>query len=222
MMEIHNLYFDFELPWWNTVNENPRLLMPNTMEYLEHNFVGEDITMRHELVKRGLKAGRDELIKITRKYLLQVPILLLVLCNAKRGPSFLRAVLSVLYEKRARVAPQVLIHDADNDDKWGKFKYANPDDRPDNEKAWYNLLTKSEESINDLIYFWRQFCLNYSQLTDDLQALSKVYSFEDINAGEGAPLVMFKTNFPVLFDCLYSVFGTMLSNSPGCVSKSTA
>ena len=39
---------------------------------------------------------------------------------------------------------------------------------------------------------------------------------EPINAGEGAPLNLFKSKYPVLFDCLYSVFGTMLSNSRLC------
>ena len=50
----------------------------------------------------------------------------------------------------------------------------------------------------------------------DLQELSKVYIVDEIDAGEGAPLNKFKTNYPVLFDCLYSVFGTMLSNSRLC------
>ena len=70
------------------------------MEYLESgNFTEDEYEMRLNLVKRELKAGRDELIKVTRKYLFQVPILLLVVCNAHKGPVFLRAVLSVLYKK---------------------------------------------------------------------------------------------------------------------------
>ena len=52
MMEIHNLYFDFELPWWDQANDAPRLHMPDTMEYLEHNFSGNDLEMRLNLVKR--------------------------------------------------------------------------------------------------------------------------------------------------------------------------
>ena len=79
MMEIHNHYFDFELPWWNQVNDSPRLHMPNTYKYIERNFTGDDFTMHLTLIKRGLKAGRDESTKITNKYLYQVPIVLLVL-----------------------------------------------------------------------------------------------------------------------------------------------
>jgi len=105
-----------------------------------------------------------------------------------------------------------LIHDADSKE-WGQFKYNKPEDHPKDEQSWYNLLTKSDKSINDLIHWWRQICLNYSVLVKDLQKLSKVDIVEETNAGDGAPLNRFKSSFPVLFDCLYSVFGTMLSNS---------
>ena len=39
---------------------------------------------------------------------------------------------------------------------------------------------------------------------------------EELEGGEGVSLVNFKTDFPVLFDCLCSVFGTILSNSRLC------
>jgi hypothetical protein len=83
MMEVHDMYFDVELPWWRQVNANPDENMPNTMAYLHENFQGEDHEIRLQQIKRGLKAGCDKLIKITKKYLFQVPIMLLVLCNRK-------------------------------------------------------------------------------------------------------------------------------------------
>ena len=55
---------------------------------------------------------------------------------------------------------------------------------------------------------------------EDLQALSDVCTadetVDEIKAGEGAPFSQFKTKYPKLFDCLYSVFGNMLSNSRLC------
>ena len=216
MMEIHNLYFDFDLPWWNQFNDSPRLHMPNTYEYLEQNFNGDDFTMRLTLINRGLKAGRDELIKITKNYLYQVTIILLVLFNHKRGPAFLQAVLSVLFENVDRATPQILILDVDNDFRWGQLKYTNSEDQPKYEKYWYNLLTKSDEHINNLIHWWRQFRLNYPVLDKDLQSLSKVSMVGYIVVGEGAHLNKLKSNYPVLFDCLYYVFGTMLSNRHLC------
>jgi len=121
MMEICDLHFDFEVPWWNQGNDTPWLHMPNTMEYLEQNFRGDDFEMRLNLIKRGLKSGRDELIKITKTYLFEVPIVLLVLCNRKGGPSFLQAILFVLYKNPDRAAPQILTHNAVNNEKWGRF-----------------------------------------------------------------------------------------------------
>ena len=226
MMEIHDLYFDFELPWWSEVNDEPSNHMPKTMAYLNENFDGEELEMFQTLIKRGLKAGRDELIKITKRYLLKVPILLLVLCNRKRGAPFLRAVLSVLHEyvenniSTEEPIDVMFIHDADtansDDPKWGKYIYADPNNRPENEKIWYDLLTKSKENIDDLVHFWQQLCLNWRVLTDDLQRLSKVTSVSDMAGGEGAPLNAFQTEYPILFECLDAVFGTMMSNSRLC------
>ena len=42
MMEIHDLYFDYELPWWNEANAAPMSKLPKTMKYLEENFEGKE------------------------------------------------------------------------------------------------------------------------------------------------------------------------------------
>jgi len=177
--------------------------------------------MRMTLIKRGLEAGRDELIRITKRYLLQVPILLLVLCNRKRGGPFLRAVLSILHENSDRAPGVNLINDVDTASDlsspiWGRYIYNNPEERPDDEEAWYNLLSKNEESINDLIHFWLQFCMNWPILTDDLQHLSKATEASAMAGGEGASLLIFKSKYSILFECLDAVFGTMMSNSRLC------
>ena len=68
--------------------------------------------MHLNLIKRGRKAGKEDLIKITKTYLFSLPIVLLVLClcNAKCGPAFLQAVLSVLHEMREIVRGRVVVH----------------------------------------------------------------------------------------------------------------
>ena len=90
-----------------------------------------------------------------------VNIVLLVLCNQEKGPTFLRSVLSVLYENQNRAASNILIHDYSDKSKWGAFKYKNSEERPDKEKIWYKLLTQSDKHINDLIHWWRQISLNF-------------------------------------------------------------
>ena len=107
--------------------------------------------------------------------------MLLVLCNRERGPSFLRAVLSVLHENSDKVADDCkLFHDLDSTE-WGRYEYIDPNERPADEKCWYDILTRDSQTTTDLIHFWRQFCLNFPILTGDLQRLSKVTNVEDIS-----------------------------------------
>ncbi|EJK52059.1 hypothetical protein THAOC_28715 [Thalassiosira oceanica] len=138
----------------------------------------------------------------------------------EHGPAFLRAVLSVLSDNSDRVQEDVILIREAGDPAWGLYQYDDMTlqkaDRPADEQKWYNLLTRSNSDIEDLIHFWRQFCLNFPVVTDDLQRLSKVWEVDAMKVDEGAPLLKFKTEYPVLFDCMYSVFGTMLSNSRLC------
>ena len=113
MTEIHDLHFDFELPWWSEVNECPTEKNPKTMTYLRDNFSGEDYIMREQQFNRGMQAGRDEFVKISKRYLLQSPVILLVLYNRKRGGPFLQAVLYILREQSQRAPDVTLINDLD-------------------------------------------------------------------------------------------------------------
>ena len=216
MMEIHDYYWDFEMAWWNAAVDNPSLCMPKTMEYLENNFEGDELGTRRKQIERGLKMGRDEIVKMTKRYLFKPPLVIIMLTNRKRGPAFLRAALSVLHENSNRVPGVELINDAGGD--WGLYIHTNCDDRPEDEKLWYNLLTQSETNINDLIHFWRQFCLNWPILTGDLQRLSKTTAPTDTQPPDKyvSSLVQFENKHPVLFECLYAVFGAMMSNSRLC------
>jgi hypothetical protein len=98
MMEVHSLYLNFEVPWWNEAVANPVSRIPKTMKFLEDNFHEEEYDFRRGQIMRGLMKGRDELIKMTTRYLLKPPLLFLLLCNRENGASFLRAVLSILHE----------------------------------------------------------------------------------------------------------------------------
>ena len=213
MMEIHDYFWNFELPWWQTANDNPRLVMPKTMEYLEHNFTGDELVTRRKQIMRGLEMGRDEICKIVKRYLFRAPLLLLLLTHREYGASFLRAVLSVLHEHKDKVPfDVVLIQDVG--EAWGTYIYDDSTNRPEEEQRWYNLLTVDKTAINDLIHFWRQFCLNWHCVTEDLQKLSKeYYDPNQVQDDNVIPPVIFQQKYPVLFECLYAVFGAMMSNS---------
>ena len=59
MMEIHNYYWDFEIPWWNAAVDDPTtcMPMPRTMNYLHANFEGDELERRKEQIFRGLMNG---------------------------------------------------------------------------------------------------------------------------------------------------------------------
>ena len=103
--------------------------------------------MRMSQVGRGLEAGRDELVKITKRYLLKVPIVLLILCQRQRGHAFLRALLLVLHENLGKVPEGVaFFHNKGNGtgetSSAGMYIYNKPDQRPDYMNVWYDLLTQ--------------------------------------------------------------------------------
>ena len=207
MMEVHDLYFGFMLPYWNEIVEDPASKLPKTMKYLEDNFEGEDKEMRKAQIMRGLKAGREELIKMTQKIgLLDGPVAFLILCNKDNGPAFLRALLAVI---AGQACPVEVIRDRDSD-AWGKYQYDDPTERPADEKIWYDQLMKCPE---EALHWWRQFCLDWDIVADDLRKLSK-------EAGpctcDESPLEAFRVQCPVLYDCLHAVFGMMMSNSRLC------
>ena len=139
------------------------------------------------------------------------PVILLLLTNQRRGPNFLRAVLSVLHEYSDRVPGVSLILDAGN--AYGTYVYDSSNDRPPDEQFFYQLLTCSDAVIKDLIHFWQQFCLNWPCLVEDLQKLSNMYPDGDVQDEHVVCIVIFSQDFPVLFECLYAVFGCMMSNS---------
>ena len=167
MMEVHDLYFDFVLPWWTKAVQDPASKFPKTMGYLDTNFHGKQKKMKKRQIIRGIKAGCNELIKMTTPMILSGPVSFLILCNGEHGPSFLRALLSVLIEQDCSV---ILIQEPDSE-KWGKFCYEDPKDRPEEERKWHAIMT---EASNNFVHFWRQFFLDQEVVMADLQQLSKV------------------------------------------------
>lgn len=209
MMGIFDYYFDFQLSWLNAAVDHPARCMPKTMKYLNKNFVGEEHDTRQTQILRGLEKGREKMLKHTKRCLMQPPLILLVLTNRSRAPSFLRAVLCVLHNHFDQVPDQItMIHDAG--DSWGKYMYTDLKGQPEDENIWHNLLTKDKQTVNNLIYFWQQFELNFRVLTGDLQKTSKA------SGSNGQSLGHFQITYPVFFECLYSKFGTMMSNSRLC------
>ena len=89
MMEMIDLYFGFEVPWWNEVVDKPESKLPKTMKYLQKHFTDEDFDFRLSQICQGLCKGRDEMIKTTTRYLLKATLIYLLLTHQEHGDSFL-------------------------------------------------------------------------------------------------------------------------------------
>ena len=131
--------------------------------------------------------------------------------NAQEGPSFTRALLSVLYEHmvdQGDMIGAILLNDMESVD-WGRFKYDDVSARPSDEAMWYNVLICHKD---DVVHWWLQIGLNLECITHDLQRLSKATRATP----NEAPLLLFLKSYPTLFECLHAVFGLMMSNSRLC------
>ena len=166
MMELFDLYLGFEVPWWNEAVTSPELKMPKTMKYLEDNFSGEEYELCKAQIMRGLSKGRDEMIKMTTRYLLKPPIIFVLLSHREYDAPLLRALLSVLHANP--IEDDILIRDG-NSQKWGQYIYSDPSSQSGEEKRWYNLLSKH---TNHLVHWWCQSALNKECLVIELQQLS--------------------------------------------------
>lgn len=214
MLELFDLYFGFELPWWNRAVNNHAAALPDTMKYLAENFDGDKQQFRREQIERGLTKGREKLIEMSERYLLRAPIILIIMTNAQEGPSFTRALLSLLYEHmidEGDMVGTILFDDFESPD-WGTFKY-DDESRPDDEAMWYNVLLCHKD---DVIHWWKQIGLTNECLTLDLQRLSNATRMPHQSDSEEALLLVFKRQYPTLFECLHAVFGLMMSNSRLC------
>ena len=170
MMEVFDLYFGYEVPWWNSVNRDPQAKLPQTMQFLRDNFEGDDYQFRKSQIERGLKKGQEEMMKMTTRYLLQAPIIFLLMTHSKYGPPFARAVLSVLHMNPLDDDDaDILIHEPDSDN-WGRYKYSDLSECPVEERKWYDLLINHSD---DVVHWWRQFGLNRECVKSDLQKLSR-------------------------------------------------
>ena len=212
MMEIFDLYLGFEIPWWNEAVATPELKLPNTMEYLEANFDGEDKDFRRNQLLSGLAAGKDELVLMTTKYLFRAPLMFLLLCHREQGAPFLRAVLSVLREHPMDVLdPVILIQDKESMG-WPALEYDRSNPRPAAEQRWYDILKAQSD---DVVYWWQQLGLSKECMVSDLQRLCSRSEPLSLKKDQ-APLLAFKEEYAVPFECLHATFGLMMSNSRLC------
>jgi hypothetical protein len=98
IFEIMGLYFDFIMPFWSQAMADPKSHFPTTMKYIDGDAFANDEDgrpLKKAQVKAGILAGFDELSKML-KIVLSPPLLYLLLCDGKRGPNFMVALVRLI------------------------------------------------------------------------------------------------------------------------------
>ena len=81
MLNIFDLYFGFEDPWWNEVVIAPETKLTRTIKYLRDKFYGDEYAFCFSQILRSLKKGKYEMIKMTNHYLMKTNLIFLLLTH---------------------------------------------------------------------------------------------------------------------------------------------
>lgn len=148
-MELFHLLSGYIMPWWEMARLHPEKRFPLTFKRIDEMEDDEKAEMKREQVRFGIQAGYDEICKLYQR-LLMAPMIYLAVLDPKVGPSVLRAILAIVVEEGVDInAAQTEFDDEDygvevtEDLDWGVFQYDDPEDRPEEEKIWYEWLKES-------------------------------------------------------------------------------
>ena len=158
MFEIHDFYFEYIAPWWELAINEPEKRFPKTFALIATIEDEGDRELKRKQIIAGIAAGHDELVKMSSK-LLSAPVVFLLLRDPVRGPSLLRAVLSVL-----------ALNDFPLGEGWGVHVYPPPLKRPAEEQVLVDLLMVDQSSV---VHWFQQLGFNRPVVRSEMQALSK-------------------------------------------------
>jgi hypothetical protein len=120
---------------------------------------GDEYNYRKRQLLHGLRKGCDELLKMTSRHYLKLPIILVLLTHHEHGAPFLRAVLLVLYFSQDTAGEPLICNPASS--KWGRFIYRDNIDWqktcPMDEVKWFNVVSNFS---GDIVHWWQQSGLN--------------------------------------------------------------
>jgi hypothetical protein len=200
MLEMHALWFEFIMPWWEEAKQNPRVRFPKTFEYLNSDVEVGDRDLKKKQLLAGINAGHAKLLKMSH-LLMSTPLVFLILTDAVRGPLLLRAILAIVTENGLNI----------EGDGWGDYEHE-VEEKPTSEQDWYSLLYEDEESVT---HWFQEIGFMRPCIQGDLQRLRKLAPVEEAERGlpRQGVLGAFRTEFPVIFAALDAKFGLMPSNT---------
>ena len=134
------------MPFWKGAIENPQERFKKTYNRI---FAAEDqqkITTKRDQIGTGITAGYDEICKLYQ-ILLKAQMKFLATMDPKVGPSILRVILALVEREEVNINRSDTMYDdadygvvVDDDLEWGTYNYDDDNERPEEEKIWYDWL----------------------------------------------------------------------------------
>jgi len=220
-MELHHLLFDHIMPFWEGAIKEPKKRFPLTFKRIEEVDDLAFMTKKKDQVEAGIKAGYDEIKKLYQT-LLKAPMIFLATLDPEKGPSILRAILALVEEEEVDINRADGYDDddangygivVDEELEWGRYKYDNPDDRPADEKIWYDWLWEDRAA---LAHWYQQIGLCRRVVLNDLKKLSQEGQVDVVTTRTSEStcrLRDFFDEYPVLFAAYRAVFALLPSAS---------
>ena len=195
-MELHTLWFEYVCPWWESAIAEPHVKhFKKTFECINAIDDADLKVMKIEQVKTGIKAGYNQIIKLS-DILLSVPVLFAALTDPNKGPGLARALVKVMMQK-----DDLTWMEYNFDRSWGMWT-----DNNDTDKQMLSLLQKDQENV---WHYFQQFGMGISCVEPELKKLT-LFNVEEPPRNS---LLYFKKEYPILFECLSAKFALLPSST---------
>jgi len=229
-MELHNLLFDFIIPFWESARTNPEDRFPKTYARIKKmeeksrdkhdDLLNDKAMLKRDQIMFGIQAGYDEISKLYQR-LLKAPMIFLAVMDPEKGPSIFRAILAIVSEAELDINradkqyddPQS--HYASNvpseNLEWGDFLYEGEDTRPVEEQKWYDWLVEDKDM---LVHWFQQLGWCRSVILDELKMLSSEREVHPKRKADSSTRLRdFFSVYPIIFTSLRAVFALLPSAS---------
>ena len=203
MLDIHTLYLDFCIPFWNKSLDKPEEVFPETYAFMNSVRDEEVIQLKKEQFKYGLEHGRMKLIDKLSEFLFVPPLCFLILLNENIGSTVFRSMIPILNVTYAMIG-----------EDWGAYNPSN-----ESEKAWHELFLLLTDN---LLHFFGQLGLARPWDTEDrevpalrqeLMNLSNYHPTQQTGQYNLRNRSTPDQRYPILHEALEAVFGLFPSNS---------
>ena len=206
MMDIHSLYIDYCVPFWNKAMVTPELVFSKTFDYMAtiEDEVSSVVDLKKNQIRYSIEFGKMKLIEKLSEFLFVPPLCYLLLLNQNVGAKVFRAMMPILSSKYDMAGGN-----------WGTYN-----DNDNTENAWNCLFTIHQDNI---VHFFGQLGFarpwDYSgnesvpALRIELMHLSRYSCPPSTSRYPQRNSSTPKERYPIIYELLDAAFGLYPSNS---------